>query len=486
MAPGAEPPGVMTCQMKTSLLRLVFMGRFIGRVAELSSLEQAYQGRQAAFIPIWGRRRVGKSTLIRQFAKGKPCLYFLGKETRSEAQLKEFLEAAAMASGESVLAELAPDDWKRVLLRTVEMWKTPRLILVLDEFQYLAAAVEGLTSILQECWDLHWKDGGKVMLILCGSQVGFMEREVLGRKSPLFGRRTAQLRLRSFGHVESADFLPKWSLEQKACAHFLCGGVPMYLERFDEDSSLRSNIERLFLSPTGIMAYEVDFLLREELREVQNYYAVLSSIAGGDHSTKTIARTSGIPEGSLKYYLRQLTELGYVARQFPLFDKPPKRNQIRYILDDALLRFWFRFVADRTSIVHHYGPKRSFDKVIAPQLESYWGLCFERLCRAAMPLLYEAEDVGAGFQVGEYWDRHVQVDLVGFRDDDWTDLGECKWSRVRSVAAVDRELMTKVAKYPNSRNATIGRRLFLRKRPRAASENLKIHDLEDLFQSGAA
>lgn len=457
------------------------MVAFIGRVGELAALEKAYASNRAALIPIWGRRRVGKSTLVRRFLEGKPGLYFLAKETSPQAQLSEFLAAAALATGQSLLAELAPDDWKRALLRAVDAWSAQRVVLVLDELQYLAKVVQGITSILQECWDLHWKNGGKVVLILCGSEIGFMERDVLGSKSPLFGRRTAQIHLRPFGFAEAAAFHSTWSLEERAKVHFLCGGIAAYLEQVDSTLSLRRNIEELFLTPTGPLAFEADFLLREELRDVHNYHAVLLAIAGQKTTAKAIGAATGIASGSLGYYLKQLVDLGYVASRHPLTEAGGQRKKTRYIVDDALLRFWFRFVADRTSIAHQYGPRVAFDKVIAPQLEAYWGACFERLCREALPALYRSEGVSAAFEIGEYWDASVQLDVVGIRDDGWTDLGECKWKPVRSLAAVERELEAKVARFPNPRNATIGRRLFVRKAPSRVRTSHQLHSLEDLY-----
>jgi len=458
------------------------MRPFVGRQCELAALERAFDSSRAALIPIWGRRRIGKSRLVRHFLKGKPGLYFLAKETSPRAQLAEFLQAAALATGESLLAELAPEDWKRALLRTVEAWSADRVVLAIDELQYLANVVPGLTSILQECWDLHWKDGGKVVLILCGSQIGFMEREVLGAKSPLFGRRTAQIHLRPFGFAEAAGFHPSWSLEERAKAHFLCGGVAAYLEQLDASRSLRSNLEELFLTPTGTFAFEAEFLLREELRDVHNYHAVLLAIANRKATAKEIGAATGIASGSLGYYLKQLVELGYIATRHPLTERgkrPAKRG--RYVVDDALLRFWFRFVADRTSIAHQYGARLAYEKVIAPELPGYWGACFERLCREALPALYRDEGVSAAFEVGVYWDTDTQIDVVGLRDDGWTDLGECQWGAVRSLRAVERELEAKVTRYPNPRNATIGRRIFVRARPARATSEHRVHTLEELY-----
>ena len=170
---------------------------------------------------------------------------------------------------------------------------------------------------------------------------------------------------------------------------------------------------------------------------------------------------------------------------FPLTGIKPVARQVRYVLDDPLLRFWFRFVFPNLSFIQQMGPRRTMRERIRPELDSFFGHCFEVLCREALPRLYELEGVGAAFEVGEYWDKEVQIDVVGLRDDNWTDLGECKWGQVRSQRQLIEELERKVRVYPNPRNATVGRRLFLKKTPGKRTEDvpgLRWHSLEDLYR----
>lgn len=438
---------------------------FVGRAAELAVLEQLYEAGDAAFVPIYGRRRVGKSELILRFLEGKRGLYFLGKTAPAELQTREFTREAARVLDEPLLANLPPGDWKRILEAVTERWRGPgKLVLVLDEFQWTAGASPELPSVLQELWDRRWRREGRVMLILCGSFIGFMEREVLGSKSPLFGRRTAQIHLQPFSYREAAAFHPGWSAVDHARAYFICGGVPLYLRFFERERSIESNIESTLLDEFAPLYREPDFLLREELREVQSYYAVLRAIATGSVTVRDIGAVSGI-ERSTQYYLQQLVDLGYLGRTHPLTERKPSARQVRYVLGDPLLRFWFRFVFPNTSFIQQMGARRAFQDRIRPHLDSFFGACFEGLCREALPRIYEREAVSAGFQVGEYWDKHVQVDVVGLRDDNWTDLGECKWGTVRSLPALARELEQKVEGYPNRRGATIGRRVFVRRLP---------------------
>jgi hypothetical protein len=459
---------------------------FVGRAAELRLLEEAWRSREAAFIPIYGRRRIGKSELILHFLRGKQAIYHVGKVAPAALQLRELLEESARALEEPLLAQLAATDW-RAALEAVVSRARGKLVLVLDEFQWTAGASPDLPSVLQELWDRKWRKTGQVMLILCGSFIGFMEREVLGRKSPLFGRRTAQIHLQPFDYREAALFHPSWSLASRARAYFVCGGVPMYLKAFAAHRSVERNIEDNLLTEFSPMSREPEFLLREELREVETYHAILHAIAAGHVTMTAMAQASGAPLRSLPYYLDRLVQLGYVGRRHPLTGGRPNARQVRFLLDDPLLRFWFRFVFPNRSFIQKMGAARAYADLIKPQLESYFGGCFERLCREALPNLHARDGIGGGTEVGQYWDKDVQIDVVGVRGDGWIDLGECKWGAIASVPQVLAELEAKALAFPNPRNATLGRRVFARTVPAAARRRARQdapvawHSLEDLY-----
>lgn len=461
------------------------MDEFIGRGQELAVLEAAWRSAGSGFIPVYGRRRVGKSELLLRFLRGKRGIYFLGKQAQAGLQIREFLREAATVLGEPLLATAPAEHWKPALDAVVARAGGRRkLVLVFDEFQWTAEASPELPAVLQECWDRQWKSRGNVLLILCGSFVGFMEREVLGRKSPLFGRRTAQILLKPFGYRDAARFHPSYSPADRARTYFVCGGVPLYLRAFSPARSVETNIAATLLDEYAPLFREPDFLLREELREVENYYAILLALSSGAAPSREISRRTGIGDRSLHYYLSQLVDLGYLTRRYPLTGRTPPQRHVRYALDDPLLRFWFRFVYPNTSFIRQMGAERALADLIRPELDAYWGGGFERLCREALPLLYEREGVAAAYQVGEYWDPSVQIDLVGLRQDGWTDLGECKWGAVRSASGLVEELERKVARYPNPRNATIGRRIFTRGRVRETAprdRRVSWHSIEDLY-----
>lgn len=461
------------------------MDTFFGRERELQLLDSGYRARGGAFIPIYGRRRVGKTELIRKFLERKPAaVYVAGQRVPARLLLKELLKVAAEALDAPLLAQLSPEGWREALLAIEGAWRGPsKLVLALDEFQWMVEASPELPAVLQALWDQRWRDSGRVMLLLCGSFIGFMEREVLGRKAPLFGRRTAQMLLRPFGYREAALFHPSYSLVDRARAYFICGGVPLYLKTFDDARSIEMNIVSALLEEYAPLHQEADFLLREELRDVSNYHAVLLALAERPMSLTEIGAAVGLGH-NVQYHLQQLVQLGYVARRQPLSGQRPSKRMVRYVLDDPLLRFWFRFVGPNQSRLLVPGPQATFSQRIRPQLDAYFGSCFERLCREALPWIYHREGVEAGFEIGEFWSEDVQLDVVGVRDDGVVDLGECKWGAVRSPRSVATELEGRVARFPNPKDATLVRRAFLRAPVKAppAGTSLRWHSLAELYE----
>ena len=459
------------------------MKKFIGRKKELDFLESVYTSDQSAFIPIYGRRRVGKSELILHFLSNKKGIYFVGKRAQSKIQIQEFLREASVALKQSVLEGFSTDDWENALCVVADSSRNNRkLIIVLDEFQWSVESSPELLSVLQKLWDKEWKNNGKILLIVCGSYIGFMEREVLGKKSPLFGRRTGQIFLKPFGYREAGEFHPEYSPVDRARTYFICGGIPWYLNFFNPRCSVEMNIVENLLNPFAPLFQEPDFLLREELRDVKNYYAILMTIASGIHSQNNISKNTGIDSRSLHYYLKQLLELGYISRQYPLTTSPPGSRYVRYILDDPLLRFWFRFIYPNTSYISHAGGEKAMQARISPGLDAYFGYCFERLCREALPDIYMKDGVTASFEIGEYWNPKTQIDLVGIRDDHWIDIGECKWGNIPSIKSLIKTLKLKLEYYPNPKNHTIALHIFSRTPIRIQEPHgIRFHSLEDLY-----
>lgn len=457
---------------------------FIGRSHELAMLENAYKSKKSECIPLYGRRRVGKSELILHLIKNKPSIYFLGKKEPAQFQINEFLVEAARKLQQPILANVSTRSWKTAITSVMSQWKGhKKLILAFDEFQWTVQASPELPSILQEIWDLQWESSNTILLILCGSYIGFMEKEVLGKQSPLFGRRTGQIFLKPFAFKEASLFHPNYSLEDKAKTYFTCGGIPLYLRFFSANHSVDINIKNNFLDEFAPLYREADFLLREELREVEKYYGILFTLAACQLPAYEIAQRTGIDSRNLYYYLEQLIQLGYVSRRYPLTGTKPNAKNVRFAIEDPVLRFWFRFVYPNTSFITQMGKDASLKEIIKPNLSAYYGSCFEKLCREALSDIYHKEGVSSNYETGEYWDKQVQIDLVGYRQDNWTDIGECKWGSIKSAKSIIQQLNNNIGRYPNSRNATIKGRIFTRKKMVKAKQDTAFiwHSLEDIY-----
>lgn len=340
---------------------------FFGRESEHRLLQEAYDAAESAFIPIYGRRRVGKSALILHAFEDVPHLYFTGKQAPAAMQRRAFLREAARTWDIPALDGPETADWNQAIdLVLAHAPKDRKLVLSLDEFQWMAEASPELPSILQEYWDREWQHSGKMVLILCGSYLGFMERDILGRKSPLFGRRTAQIGLQPFHFHETILFHPNWSLIDRARAYFICGGIPYYLNTFKRGRSIPENIREAFLGEHALLHYEADFLLREELRELEIYHAILTCLANGSHPNKDIANRAGIDPGRLTHYLNTLIQLGYVRKHYPSTGKPPAAKQVRFSLEAPLLRFWFHFIFPNHSYLAQTPTATAYRDLVQP------------------------------------------------------------------------------------------------------------------------
>ena len=310
-----------------------------------------------------------------------------------------------------------------------------------------------------------------------------MEREVLGKKSPLFGRRTAQIPLRPFGYREAALFHPGYSRTDQARTYFLCGGVPLYLKRFSDSRSIEANIAAELLDEYAPLYREADFLLREELREVTLYYAILAALAAGHSTVQEIARQAGQDAARPRLLPPAAHRAGLHRAALPPDRRAPRRPAPSTTTSRTLS-----------------SASGSASSSPAPATSATW----ERTARCATssaptstptsaaassasaakpsPGSTVRKGVTAAFEVGQYWSKTTQIDVVGLRDDGWTDLGECKWGTVRSPKAVEKELEEKVREFPNPRGATIGRRIFTRQAPPVgAGGGVRWFGLEEMY-----
>ena len=384
---------------------------FIGREQELAVLEELADGGKPELFVLYGRRRVGKTELLQRLCERARSVYFLAAQVRDKDNLRAFKHALQEGLGDPLMENVEFQDWAAALGYAAERIGDERLIIVLDEFPYLCEANKGLPSLLQRFWDQRGKSSS-LMLVLCGSQVSFMEREVLAERSPLFGRRTAQRRLEPLRPSETLAFFPSWDVDDAVLAYGILGGMPAYLRRFDERESIADNLMREVLRPEGYLFDEVQFLLRSELQNPATYNSILAAIARGADKVGDIALLVGVDSPTANKYLHVLRELRIVAREIPLTDPDPLRSRRgTYRIADRFLSFHFRHIQPNLSLIEAGRGARALEELIQPD--------FERLAREART---------------EFMLEHLSRRAAQIVGEEVAEVGRCPGTLVRAIA----------------------------------------------------
>ncbi|MCM1539739.1 MAG: ATP-binding protein [Blautia sp.] len=372
---------------------------FIGRQQELKRLNRMYQSGKLEVAVIYGRRRVGKTTLINEFCKEKRTVFFAAQESSAGQNLEALSNAISeLAAGESA-ANLIYRSFSDAFQKIAEMSKGCRLIWVIDEYPYLAQAERGISSLLQNYLDHQFKDT-KLFLILCGSFMSFMENQVLGYQSPLYGRRTAQFKIQPFDYLDTGKWFPQYTCEEKALVYGITGGIPMYLERFSPDLSIKENLLENLFDRNAALFEELSNLLKQELREPAVYNTIITAIASGKTKLSEIASTVGIETGLCSKYIANLILLGIIKRETPVTDPDSKRPI--YLIEDQFFRFWYSFVPKNISAIQSGRMEKSYPVVVQNRLSDYMGLTFEKMCRDYI-LYYDSRIPFALGCVGQWW-----------------------------------------------------------------------------------
>ena len=409
---------------------------FVGRVDELETLEELYAKEGFQMVVVYGRRRVGKTTLLDQFSRDKRPLYFTAQEESSVLNLRRFSEAAYARFGIPKSAG-AFGSWVDALEFVADQATRQQepLLFVFDEFPYAATADPSLPSALQIAID-HGLKQTNCCLVLCGSNEGFMEGKVLGSKSPLFGRRTAQIRLKPFDYEDAMHMLPSEGPEECLRYYATFGGTPYYLEQISHDLSYEQNVTKLFFRTSGLLYSEPSMLLRQELREPALYNSVLAAIAHGATVPKAIAERAGVARESVGQYLKTLLSLGIVERSVPFGESPGSSRRSLYSIADPFFAFWYRFVGPSAEAVE-LGAGRAVAMGVCngQSLPTYEGAQFERVCREWVARQNrEAQLPFLATSFGRWWGpdpalrEQVDIDLVAANATTrQIACGECKW-----------------------------------------------------------
>ena len=444
------------------------MARFIGRQRELSELNDLLTQAGPQFILVYGRRRVGKTTLILRWAEqtGRPVIYWVAtRDTPSQVRLG-FVQAIWDWAYPDSRAVPRFDSWAEAFETAANLIGDQQVILIMDEFSYAAKSDPSLPSNLQTAWDHLFKES-RATLVVAGSHIGMMV-ELMRYDAPLYGRFTAQLPVDPLPFPALRDFLPRYTAAERVAVYAVVGGIPAYLERFDDTKSIGANIQRLFMRRTGMFRSEPFILVGDVIRrETQTYEAVLKAIAAGRRTPQEIGSLLDLTSSYLSPYLRQLESLHLVERRVPA-TIPPHRRQTsrssRYHLADPYLRFYFRFIQPNLGLVEQELTGVLW-KRIAEQFRAFVGLtAFEELCREWT--LVQARAGRLPFPpeiVGSHWARDVQVDVVALN---WREkaimLGECKWGVSPVGRSVIRELADKSSRVMPGENWRIHYVFFAR------------------------
>lgn len=403
---------------------------FIGRERELKKLNELYETDKFQFPVIYGRRRVGKTALINEFIKDKEAIFFTAIESNAKQNLENFSRSIFSYADEMLMNSVFPS-FQAALEYVFKIAEKKRVILVIDEYPYVAKASKSLASTLQFLIDKN-KDASRLFLILCGSSMSFMENHVLAYKAPLYGRRTAQFKVQSFDFYETKSYFKKFSHQDLAVVYGMVGGTPQYLLQMDDGLSLEENIKRSFLEPASPLFEEPNNLLKQEVREPAIYNAIIAAIAGGSSKLSEISSKVGEDTSACASYIKNLISLGIIKKEIPYGEKPGRKTI--YKVEDNLFRFWYRFVPDNIASINR-GLIDTVYNNIASRLSEYMGTVFEEICIQYLWKLRQQGKTKTQFKdIGRWWGNdpknkcEAEIDIMGTDGENYALFGECKWT----------------------------------------------------------
>jgi len=404
---------------------------FIGREQELKKLNQLYNSGTFQFPVIYGRRRVGKTALINEFVNAKDVIFFTGIESNAIQNLENLSRSIFTYTGGFADSPLF-SSFQAALEYVFKLAEEKQIVLVLDEYPYLAKAYKALPSILQMLIDKN-KDSSKLFLILCGSSMSFMEEQVLGYQSPLYGRRTAQFKVQPFDFGESCKYFQNFSAQDMAEIYGIVGGTPQYLLQMKDTLSVEENIKSRLLDTSAYLFEEPNNLLKQEVREAALYNAIITAVAAGSTKLSEIASKVGEETSACAACLKKLISLGIIKKETPFAEKSSKKTI--YIIADNLFRFWYRFIPGNLSILENGMIDLAY-KNISEQLNSYMGAVFEEICKQYLWDLNRKGMVPFPFSdLGRWWGndpkhkRETEINIIAANGEGSALFAECKWTK---------------------------------------------------------
>ena len=409
---------------------------FINREKEMETLNREYK-KQNSFVVIYGRRRVGKTTLIKEFIKDKKAFYFFADKQNENLQIERFKNQIVENFKDEFLKKIEIKDWDTLFEYLIMKISNEKFVLVIDEFQYLTLINKNFSSIFQRIYDEKLKDKN-VMIILCGSLISMMYSETLAYDSPLYGRRTAQIKLQPIKFKYYDKFFKNNSTQDLIELYSITGGIPKYILSIDRDQSALYNIENNLFDKNNYLYSEPKFLLQEEVNDLSRYFSILNAISIGHTKMSSISSYLQINAGGISAYISKLIELDIIEKEIPITENIDNSKKVLYKIKDNYLKFWFAYIYPYQSYFEIENLTYVKNK-IRSEFELYVSKIYEDLARESMwenvpfPLL----------KVGRWWDKNTEVDIVALGENNKIVFGECKYSKKQVGLSILKQLQEK-------------------------------------------
>lgn len=416
---------------------------FIGRKEELGILEECYASKKFQMVGLYGRRRVGKTELLKEFSRDKNVIFYSAEESTEKGNMEKFSE---IVSGFLFGASLSFRNWEEMLENIHKKAEHQKILLIIDEFPYLEMSSKGFLSTLQHSIDHLFKDTD-MMIVLCGSSISYMENEVIAHKSPIFGRFTEQIFLKPFDYYEASEFLEKRSSNEKIQIYSILGGIPLYYEFFDKDLEIKENIKRNILKSSRELYNAPNTILKQELRNPAKYIAIIEAIAGGASKSNEIATGIGELASTTHQYLETLINLHIIRREKPVGSG--KSRKTIYLIEDNLTSFVYKFGYRNNSLVEQGLVDYLYDEKVEPELPAYVGRKFEQMClqymvklNKNMKLPFVVEEFGRFWGGNPKTKKEEEIDICGLSQDKAIYV-ECKYRNEKLGIDVIHDLVRK-------------------------------------------
>ncbi len=406
------------------------MNQFINRYQELEFLKSEYEKKESSLVILYGRRRIGKTALITEFGKNKKMLYFLATEESENENRDQFKDLVADYTDNELLKSARVDNWGIIFDTLVRYPTREKKLIVLDEFQYIGKTNPAFPSIFQKIWDTILKDKD-VMVILCGSLTSLMEAQTLAYSSPLYGRRTGQIKLKQIPFPHYHEFFPDKNEKELIEYYSITGGVPKYIELFSDYGDIYTAIGHNVLSKQSFLYEEPVFLLQREVSEIGSYFSIIKAIAAGNRKLGNMATVLGLKPTGLTKYLKTLIDLDILERQVPITeDNPEKSKKGLYYIKDHFIEFWFKFVYPNQSFIETDNVDLVMSRIKNNLVSSHIAYVYESICREKIWHFNTEERLPFCFdKVGRWWDNHSEIDIVAYNSSGQDILlGECKYT----------------------------------------------------------